>query len=619
MEAGQLNGQYCLTKFQIQNIFSAEASNFKGVAKHIESQEKMGIWKLLFLICIITSFVEAKWYHHQKRETKINICEPVYNSTNIVQCYCVKDNKDPEIVRSADCYLTKEGIYPDDSSWDTFNTLKNANKLVLTNTRGITLKYIPTNAFKQMDSLLKLDIKYGNIEKVEEFAFANLSFVEEISLRDDQIKVLGKNAFAHHRDLVTLNLDTNNIAEINRDVFVDLPSLEKLYLTSNKITTIHDRAFINLINLKELEIDRNALFSLNSETFSGLHKLQKLDLSMNSLEVIGDNTFLPLKSLKSLNLEGNKIQMLDEKAFNGLSELQSLSLARNKLVDIDNVKIFEGMTDLIMLSLRGNQIRDLKTEVMAPIISNFYRNTSTSLDLEDNNFTCSCRLEWSIALMHKVVNNHLKLALENLKCLPDSNLREAWMKTVDTEKNSGKVFDGEENEVQNSDYEYYDESQLNGTLFYADVRELLNCTGDKKHVQTDTKADEIKTSTTTSEVNKITTTTVSTTGAKPVSISTTEYRPSKITNQGLLDLSVIDTTTAKVTEKVVTTTKLVTVSAKPDDAFDHMASDEAKPDKIKAHRSIQDEVKPNELKGSGHRNACATAVMLLLLCVRLGF
>lgn len=193
------------------------------------------------------------------------------------------------------------------------------------------------------------------------------------------------------------------------------------------------------------------------------------------------------------------------------------------------------------------------------------------------------------------------------------------MKTVENEKNSGKVFEGEENEVQNSDYEYYDDSQLNGTLFYADVRDLLNCTGGKKDVKTDPKADEITTSTSALPATKIyTTSNKPTTTTKPVPISTVGYKPSKVTNQGLLDLAVIETTTAKVTEKVITTTRLVTISPKPDEVFEHMASDEAKPDRIKAHRSIQDEVKPNELKGHGHRDACATTVLLLLFCVRLG-
>lgn len=340
----------------------------------------MAPWSILALIFVAFIYVDARRYH-QKRETKSHLCDPVFNNTNKIQCFCIRDFQEAELIKSADCYSTVDGISQDDPNWKSFDELKNVGKLTFTNSKGIAFKYIPKNALIHTKALLKLDFKYGNIDIIEPFAFANLSHVKEITLTDNQIKVLKANAFAHHADLVTIGLDTNGIVEINRDVFIDLPSLEKIYLTSNKITTIHDKAFVHLTNLKELEIDRNNLFSLNSETFSGLKKLEKLDLSGNSLEVIGDNTFVPLKNLRSLNLDGNKIQMLDEKAFKGLTMLHSLSLAHNELTDIDNVKIFDGLKSLLLLNLKGNRLRTLKPEVMAPILKNFYSNMS-SLNVE---------------------------------------------------------------------------------------------------------------------------------------------------------------------------------------------------------------------------------------------
>lgn len=339
----------------------------------------MAPWGVLTLICVAFIFVEARRFH-QKRDTKSHLCDPVYNNTNKIQCYCVRGALNNEI-RSADCSLAVDGVARDDPNWKVFEELKDIGKLDFTNSRGINLKYIPHHALEHTKAVLKLTIKYGNIDVIEPFAFANLSLVREITLADNQIKTLKANAFCHHRDLVTIGLDTNAIVEINRDVFIDLPSLEKIYLTNNKITTIHDRAFVHLVNLRELEIDRNNLFSLNSETFSGLKKLEKLDLSGNSLEVIGDNTFLPLQNLRILNLEGNKIQMLDEKAFKGLSKLKSLSLSHNVIKDIDNVKIFEGLKSLVILNLKGNQLKTLKPEVMNPILKNFYSNAS-NLDIE---------------------------------------------------------------------------------------------------------------------------------------------------------------------------------------------------------------------------------------------
>lgn len=346
-------------------------------------EDTMAIWTTLALLCTASSLTVAKLDTPTKDPPTIcdTLTSPT-NNTNKIQCYCIKNLRGLDIVKSADCYIT-EDLGPDDKNWELFSILEYANKLTVTNSRGITLKYIPTKALKHTGFLTKIDIKYNTIQRIESFAFANLSSLQDISLRDNQVEVLVTNAFAHHKNLTTIGLDKNNIVEINRDVFVDLPSLQKLFLTSNKITTLHDRAFVHLGNLRELEIDRNGLFSLNSETFSGLKNLQKLDLGSNSLEVIGDNTFLPLVNLISLNLEGNKIQMLDEKAFNGLWRLRSLFLGRNKLTAIENVKIFHGLDVLTMLSLRENGLCELKPEILAPILNNFYGVTS-SLDVEGN-------------------------------------------------------------------------------------------------------------------------------------------------------------------------------------------------------------------------------------------
>ncbi|VVD04927.1 unnamed protein product [Leptidea sinapis] len=581
-------------------------------------------WQILALTCtilILHSNTEGI-PHHEKREAPSDLCKQVFNATNKVQCFCTKDTHEPKTIRSADCYPTINDVAPDDPIWSTFEDLKNLHKLTFANTRGIVLKYIPKRALEHTKYLLKLEMKYGNIETIESFDFANLTFIEEITLRDNQIKVLKKNAFAHHRDLVTLGLDTNVIVEINRDVFIDLPSLEKLYLTSNKITTIHDRAFIHLTNLKELEIDRNILFSLNSETFSGLNKLEKLDLSSNSLEVIGDNTFLPLSNLKSLNLDGNKIEMLDEKAFHGLPKLQSLSLAHNSIKDLGNDKLFIGLKSLMVLNLKSNQISNLKPEVMEPLLGNLAKNIS-SLDVEDNMFPCDCRLDWFLYLMNTTSSHHLSLGIENLKCIPSNEIRDKWTKTVEAEKNAPETEDN----APSNDYEYYDDTQLNGKLFYIDMRFLLNCTANfdnllKSEPVTNkpiiTKQKETSVTSTTKLVTITTTLTNTDKVTKnPLNANaepTTKHPETLIDNNSVSNIKKSD---------LYTTSKLSTVSAKPmaNNLFDDhdMASDEGKPDKIKAHRSIQDDVNEfvEERKNIGSKNIGCITMYIAALSIKL--
>ncbi|KAL4715797.1 hypothetical protein ACJJTC_006376 [Scirpophaga incertulas] len=437
----------------------------------------MEFWKILIIFCAGFVFVESKW-NNRKREVSSSLCDPVQNNTNKVHCYCSPLAHHPELIGSAECYLTVKDVTTDDSSWDRFKLLQNISRLTLTNTRGIAMNYIPTNAIKHTKAISKLDVKYCNIEKIEPYAFANLSLVEELSLRDNQIKVLAMNAFTHHARMKTLSLDQNNIAEINRNVFVDLPSLEQLFLTANKITTIHDKAFVHLENLKELEIDKNSIFSLNNESFSGLWNLEKLELSGNSLQVIGDNTFAPLGNLRLLNLAENKIQMLDERAFNGLGRLQSISLNHNKLSALVNTKIFEGLASLTSLSLKDNVITVIEPEVIIPILSNFYRKTS-QLNIEENPFNCSCKLDVFRPLINKTQNSRLNIDIQNLQCNPIDEIKQKWDILQEATKNTGQIFEDIPPQVENAAYEYYDETELNGTLFYFDMRSILNCSGDE--------------------------------------------------------------------------------------------------------------------------------------------
>ncbi|XP_023941756.2 connectin-like [Bicyclus anynana] len=592
----------------------------------------MASWGILTLICVAFIFVEARRVH-QKRETKTHLCDQ--SSTSKVQCFCIKDSHHHDLIQSADCYLNVDGVSNDDPIWKTFKDLENATKISLSNTRGIVIKYIPKNAFQHTKALTKIEVKYGNVEVIEPYSFSNSSSVKGITLTDNQIKILKPNAFAHLRQCMTIGLDTNLIVEINRDVFKDLPSLEKLYLKSNKITTIHDKAFVHLSNLRELEIDRNNLFSLNSETFSGLEKLEKLDMSRNSLEVIGDNTFAPVKNLRILNLEGNKIQMLDEKAFNGLAKLQFLSLAHNALSDIDNVKTFEALQSLVQLNLKGNKLQVLKAEVMNPILDNFYNNIS-SLNVEDNNFSCNCRLDWFVTLLNKTQSANLKLSIENLKCTPSAELKDKWVKAMESDKAPEQDADDVDPNGAGGDYEYYDESQLNGQLFYTDLRQLLNCdtiTSDMSILTTRaTLTSLIPITNEVAEIMKVhTTKTIPSMTDRPMELSAATL---KVTNKGLLDLS-LDSTTIGVEkpeekdneifenkdkrQNSYTTTRLATVSAKPLENkvfYDHhMASDEAQPEK-KAQRSVDVAEPRDHSKSNSCRNFVSYIFMIAMLCIR---
>ncbi|XP_048483304.1 connectin [Plutella xylostella] len=594
--------------------------------------------RIILLICVTAlATAEAKYLnHHQKRDAGASICDKIYNNTNKVQCFCVKDNRKTNDIKSADCYLNKASIEENSPEWNAFEQLHSVDKLVFTTNKDVQLTYIPSKAIKHLKAAKRIDVKYASIKVVTPYSFANLSEVEEISLSDNQVQVLKKYSFAHHKALLTINLDTNDIVEINRDVFFDLPSLEKLFLTMNKITTIHDKAFVNLITLRELELDKNNIFSLNSETFAGLRHLLRLELSKNAIEVIGDNTFLPLKNLQYLNLEGNKIEMLDSKAFNGLSNLQHLSLALNKLSSIDSVNVFEGLRSLSSLSLRGNKLFEIKYEVVAPILSQFFGAKGT-MDFEDNSFPCDCRLDWFMTFKNKTSNEALKLNIENLKCIPNAELSKAWEKIVENEKNNGASFEDEKTPNQNGDYEYYDDTQLEGKLFYIDIRDLLNCSKTVMHLSQSVPL--------TPPIVEAETTTIKN---KPQYTLTTKkpevYVSKKVFNKGILDLSLSETTEREENDKKTkhTTSEEAKTTYSDNTAsndFDRnvlndgnsmddknslhddkeMASDEAVPDKLNYHRDFEEEPKTRNMNAATSSSFSLALSIPVLLAIRLQF
>lgn len=231
-----------------------------------------------------------------------------------------------------------------------------------------------------------------------------------------------------------------------------------------------------------------------------------------------------------------------------------------------------------------------------------------------------------------------------MKCHPSDAIREAWKGFADADKNDAPGPEEEEPQAQNVEYEYYDDSQLNGTLFYTDIRFLLNCTNnDVPNIQTpgsNLKPIESTTArfttkptiSTSSYKPDLTTTSSTTTSTTTVAPTTTSTHSTKVINQGLLDLSSEERTTeipkmitdsvrkVEVTsEKKIspTTNRLASVSAKPIDKGydDHdMASDEAKPDKLKSDRSYQEEINHTEGKiNSSHRNFGRVSMLISII------
>ena len=144
-------------------------------------------------------------------------------------------------------------------------------------------------AFTGIDNLR---LNTNNLTAVPAESFANLPFLFDLYLHDNQITNVGEDAFANMTNLSRLTLRDNKLTEIPVNLYSNLPALELLYLYNNLITTIDVDAFINLPKLIRLRLYNNTIAELPLGVFDGLTATE-IRLDNNSL------TSLPLNLLQN--------------------------------------------------------------------------------------------------------------------------------------------------------------------------------------------------------------------------------------------------------------------------------------------------------------------------------
>ncbi|KAF6214745.1 hypothetical protein GE061_009488 [Apolygus lucorum] len=183
---------------------------------------------------------------------------------------------------------------------------------------------------------------------------------------------------AINHNLLKINLGYNNINKLDEAAFGEQPHLETLSVPHNAIVTVRKRAFAGMYKLQILDLSRNHIAQLHMEQFNMLPNLRILDLSYNHLRSIQANTFDKTK-LERLNLANNELLAIPYQAlaevgftlrvldishnkverllkFTDTSQLISLNLGYNKLANLDE-DVFKNLTNLIRLELSGNTIR----------------------------------------------------------------------------------------------------------------------------------------------------------------------------------------------------------------------------------------------------------------------
>lgn len=174
-----------------------------------------------------------------------------------------------------------------------FVNAKNLSKLQLTDSKG--LRKLLAGTFPPM-KLTKLYLPRNAIQSIDDFTFANLTYLQR------------------------LHLQNNKLTIIKPHTFTALFQLRALYLEENQIHTIESGAFVYLTKLQYLDLSRNKIQILNERIFSGRVKLKWLDLSDNHIEsIVGLDVLRNRSKLVELDLRGNdRLTGLDKKRLRDL-------------------------------------------------------------------------------------------------------------------------------------------------------------------------------------------------------------------------------------------------------------------------------------------------------------
>ena len=128
------------------------------------------------------------------------------------------------------------------------------------------------------------------------------------SERDDPQTKPPFNNYQECQKQVILDLTRNNIITIPKNYFYDLVLLQELNLKENQIREIPVELFQNNVELTILTLGNNRIKSLESNTFNGLVKLEELYLYSNQLENIPIELFQNNVELAYLELQANQLQ-----------------------------------------------------------------------------------------------------------------------------------------------------------------------------------------------------------------------------------------------------------------------------------------------------------------------
>lgn len=255
------------------------------------------------------------------------------------------------------------------------STTKGDIQVFCNNNRNITS--IPA----KIERLATLKITGANIRSINEaIVYPELT---GLYLNEDQVRFIDDFSFASLGRLVDLSLANNDFSSIKGNTFAGLRSLQLLVLTGNPLYVVRSDSFsgINLPSLQILKLDRCSLYDIEPDSFPALSHLVVLDIAYNRLQqlpaVVGGE--YGLSNLTHLNLSDNRLIEVGAGFLAKVPSLTHLYLDRNNIQHIPIGSLKESLT---FISLRKNRIESLAASGLSA-----YLPRLKFLDLSFNSLT----------------------------------------------------------------------------------------------------------------------------------------------------------------------------------------------------------------------------------------
>lgn len=252
----------------------------------------------------------------------------------------------------------------------TFARFVNLEELILRNTQ---LKSFDFTVLKEQTALSSLDISKNNLKKIENAAFlSSLENLEDINVADNQLENIPEIVQYLNANMETMDLSGNFIGKVDANMFERFSSLLWLYLRNTSLAITDFDPFHKNSKLFSLDISYNNMaevdFTPFLNTFNHLNEFHAVDCKFknttNVMKLFGS-------MVSEIDLSNNFVNEINDTSFN--SNVKHLKMSNTNMTKFE---ITKNMVKLYTLDISHNQLTKINFTMPLDYIE--------TIDVQDN-------------------------------------------------------------------------------------------------------------------------------------------------------------------------------------------------------------------------------------------